>query len=155
MWLASFFAFSRTARDASSTELPAVTICRLAKAPSPSAAPEVSPDTTVMSSERSPSSLAGSAPARCAALAEMGGAGEDGDLAGVRDPHHARFERAAAGALDAVRDADADIAALLARRACRAGNRPSRRLQHRRLGGRIVAAVVLHAAPERAFSGLV
>ena len=51
---AATIAFSRTARAARCTELPAVTVCRLAKPPSPSWMVEVSPQTTVMSSGRTP-----------------------------------------------------------------------------------------------------
>ena len=75
----------------------------------------------------------------------MGGAGEHRDLAGVGDAHDAGLERPAAGALDAVRDADADVAALRARFGLPLREVvPAGGLQHRRLRCRIVAAVVLH-----------
>ena len=48
-------------------------------------------------------------------LPDRGGAGEYRDAPGVRNPHDARLERPAAGALDAVREPDADVAALRAR----------------------------------------
>ncbi len=79
------------------------------------------------------------------ALADRGRACEHGDAPGVRHPHDAGFERAAAGALDAVREPDADVAPLAARgRLARGKVAPLRGFEHHRLAGRIVAAVVLH-----------
>ena len=115
-WLASFFALSATARAASSTDEPAVTVWRLAKAPSPSDTPPVSPGTTVMSS-RAQAELAGANLRQRGAqpLPDRGGAGEHRYAPGVRHPHQAGLERPAPGALDAVRQPDADIAALRSR----------------------------------------
>jgi hypothetical protein len=50
-------------------------------------------------------------------LAHGHGAGVDGDAAGTANAHDAGFERAATGAFDAVANADAEIAAALARSA--------------------------------------
>ena len=78
-------------------------------------------------------------------LPDRGGAGEHRHPPGVRHPHQPGLERPAAGALDAVREPDADMAALRARRRLPLREVvPARRLQHLRLAGRIIAAVVLH-----------
>src|ERR1041384_6923548 len=47
------------------------------------------------------------------ALAHGHSAGVDGNPAGAADPHDPGLERTAAGALDAVADADAEVAAAL------------------------------------------
>ena len=156
MWLASFLALSATARAASSTELPAVTVWRLANAPSPIATPAVSPGTTVISSARKPSSLAAiCASAVCKPCPIAAAPVIDRDAAGVRYPHDAGFERAAAGALDAVREPDADIAAFGARRALALLEVvPAGGLEHHRLTGGIVAAVILHGRAGARFQRL-
>ena len=89
------------------------------------------------------------------ALADRGRAREHGDAPGVRHPHDARLERAAAGALDAMRKPDADVAPLAARGCLpRREVAPLRRLEHHRLAGRIVAAVVLHGGARARFERL-
>ena len=58
MWLASLRAFAATAAAASFTEEPAVTVCRLAKPPSPSGAAAVSPAITATLSALTPKASA-------------------------------------------------------------------------------------------------
>ncbi len=80
------------------------------------------------------------------ALSDRGGAGEHRHASGVGDPHQSGLERTAAGALDAMRQPDADIAALASRCGLPAGEiLPAGRPQDLRLAGGIVAAIVLHA----------
>src|SRR5262249_13899983 len=80
------------------------------------------------------------------ALSDGGRAGEYRHPPRIRDPHQAGLERTALGALDAVRQPDADIAALSSRGGLTLGKvLPTRRLQDLRLRGGIVAAVVADA----------
>ena len=64
-------------------------------------------------------------------LALRAGAGRDVDLAGRVDPHGGAFERPDAGPLDITADAEAEIAALLARFACWRRGTPRRRRPRR------------------------
>src|SRR5262249_38223118 len=145
-WLASFLALSATARAASSTDEPAVTVWRLANAPSPSDTPPVSPGTPVMCCARRPRSPAPTcANAGGPPVPTAGGPGEYGHASRIRYPHQAGLERTTPGPLDAVREPDAEIAALSSRGGLTLGKvLPTRRLQDLRLAGRIVAAVVAH-----------
>ena len=79
------------------------------------------------------------------ALAHRGRAGEHRDLAGARDAHEAGLERPAAGALHAMRQADAEIAAARSRLGLALREIvPAGGGQRLGLAGRIVAAVVFH-----------
>ncbi len=87
-------------------------------------------------------------------LPDRGRAGEHRHPPGIRHPHQTGLERTAPGALDAMGEPDADVAALAPRGDLTARKiLPAGRLQDFRLAGRIVAAVVLHARtgarPER------
>ena len=79
------------------------------------------------------------------ALALVGRAGEDGDLAGRPDAHRGAFERAAAGAFDIVCQANPEQAALPPRRLA-PGRKlgPAGRRQRAPLAFGVVAAVVGH-----------
>ncbi len=83
------------------------------------------------------------------ALTHGGGAAIDMDFAGRRDAHRHRLERSAAGALDVVGDADAEMAPVAARRRLpRPKPVPVRVGERHRLAGGVIAAVEhdLHAA---------
>src|SRR5262249_60683197 len=83
---------------------------------------------------------------RAQALSDRGGAGEYRYASRIRYPHQAGLERTTPGALDAVREPDAEIAALSSRGSLTLGKvLPARRLQAVRLRGGIIAAVVAHA----------
>src|SRR5262249_37095619 len=116
-WLASFLALSATARAASSTAEPAGAGRPPAHPPHPPAQPERPAaglgrhDGDVLRAEaevaRANLRERGAQP-----LSDGGRAGESRPPPRIRDPRQAGLERTAPGALDAVRQPDADIAAL-------------------------------------------
>src|SRR5207244_11217535 len=78
-------------------------------------------------------------------LSDLGGAGEYRYASRIRSPHQAGLEWTTPGALDAVREPDAEIAALSSRGSLTLGKvLPTRRLQDLRLRSGIIAAVVAH-----------
>ena len=123
-----------------------MTVWRLAKPPRPSETPDGVAGDHLHLADADAELRRGDLRHRGAeALPHGGRAGEHGDLAGPRDAHQAGLERPAAGALHAMRKADAEIAAARSRLGL-----PLREIvpagggQRLGLAGRIVAAVVFH-----------
>ncbi len=108
----------RTASPASCAEQPAFTAWRLAKAPTPLGDGAGIADRHHDVLDAAADLFGDDLRQRGAgALALIGGAGGDCDLAARQDPHGDALERAEPGAFDVIADADADQPALLERRA--------------------------------------
>ena len=146
MWLATFFALSATAFAARSTDEPAVTVCRLAKPPSPSDdAGGVARHHVDLLDAQTPSWLA----AICASAVPSPCPIADAPVNTVTLPVREMRTRPDSNGPRPVPftpcdKPDAEIAAVLARRRLpRREIVPADRRQHLGLAGRIVAAVVL------------
>ncbi len=123
-----------------------MTVCRLAKPPSPSgAAAGVAGNDRNILRAHAESFGANLRQRGGKSLPHRRGAGRDRDVAGRRDADIAEFERAAAGAFDAVRQPDADITSRRPRSGLAARKIvPACGAQDVRLAARIIAAVILH-----------